>query len=115
MLIEQIFDTVAKHLLKQNKKSFIADNDGVCAYRGQDNTMCAVGCLIKDEDYDSVIENVTFPDLYLNMPHIFEHLQINNPKFHMLVVLQNLHDKFPTEYWPARLDIIYHEFVGSKF
>lgn len=46
---QEVFDFVAKHLLKQGVKSV----DGLdCVYRGVNSTMCAVGCLISDEEYD---------------------------------------------------------------
>ena len=45
---QEIFDTVAEHLFTQGKQ---AVSDKGCAYRGRDNTTCAVGCLIKDSEY----------------------------------------------------------------
>lgn len=43
------FDIVVNHLFAQGRPA-IADN-GKCAYRGKDNTMCAVGCRIPDSRY----------------------------------------------------------------
>ena len=51
---QQIFDKVRKHLLNQMEKSISVD--GQCAYRGAKGLMCAIGCLIADEDYDPMIE-----------------------------------------------------------
>ena len=52
--LQQVFDKVALHLLTQKKPSM---NGSECMYRGADGTMCAVGCLIKDEHYDDYIES----------------------------------------------------------
>jgi hypothetical protein len=54
---QEVFDKVVAHLRKQNKKSLISfpDDDGIttrCRYRGPDGLMCAVGCLITDEEYN---------------------------------------------------------------
>lgn len=67
-LAQTIFDTVAAHLLKQGRRSknIVYDVSGraalACAYRGIDQTSCAVGCLIDDKAYDSAFENRTAVD-----------------------------------------------------
>lgn len=43
MTKQQIFDTVAKHLLTQKRKSIAPTG---CAYFGPDNTRCAIGILM---------------------------------------------------------------------
>lgn len=64
---QEMFTKVYRHLLTQKKKSmkqlrnFGADGGadsytGSCAYRGDNGTMCAVGCLISDKKYDESIE-----------------------------------------------------------
>lgn len=53
MTLQDIFDKSAVHLLTQNQR---AKKHGTCAYRGDEGLKCAVGCLIPDEHYDSVIE-----------------------------------------------------------
>ena len=64
---QQIFDTVVKHLATQKvasvtNRNIIMDDEvitvSVCAYRGLNGTKCAVGCLIKDEDYSLFMETV---------------------------------------------------------
>lgn len=47
MEAQEVFDKVARHLLKQNKRSSHGAN--VCKYRGPLGTMCAVGCLLPDD------------------------------------------------------------------
>jgi hypothetical protein len=49
MTKQEIFDTVAFHLIKQGKKS--ANDRGICLYRSPGGLKCAVGCLIPDEVY----------------------------------------------------------------
>lgn len=50
----EISETIRDHLIKQNEQS-MSDHFG-CAYRGPNGSMCAVGCLIKDEHYTDKIE-----------------------------------------------------------
>jgi hypothetical protein len=51
---QEIFDTVARHLIKQGRP---AKNElGECAYRTDGGLSCAVGCLIPDALYDPRIE-----------------------------------------------------------
>lgn len=47
---QQVFDQVAAHLLKQNARS-TAEGGLMCQYRGDNNLMCAAGCLIADDEY----------------------------------------------------------------
>jgi hypothetical protein len=49
MAEQEIFDRVAVHLLTQKVHSI--NGIGECCYRGNNNTRCAVGCLIDDEEY----------------------------------------------------------------
>jgi hypothetical protein len=60
---QEIFDTVVKHLANQqvaSRKNALQDGNlmMVCAYRGDNGTKCAVGCLIKDEDYHTSMEAI---------------------------------------------------------
>jgi hypothetical protein len=50
---QEIFNKVKKHLLTQARPSLrqTLANAVECAYRGDDGTKCAVGCLITDEAY----------------------------------------------------------------
>lgn len=60
---QQIFDTVATHLLDQGKPAL--DAEGFCRYRTESGLMCAVGCLIPDEKYTPKIEGIPVG----NIPH----------------------------------------------
>lgn len=50
---QQIFDKVVNHLRKQRTQAM--EGDG-CVYRARNGNMCAVGCLIADEDYNPNFE-----------------------------------------------------------
>jgi len=52
---QDVFDTVAVHLLTQGFMSMGEDAQGnpkACVYRGRDGAMCAAGVLISDEPID---------------------------------------------------------------
>jgi len=51
----EIFNYVIDHLRKQGEPSFSDRN--MCAYRGVGGTMCAVGALIADDEYNPKWEN----------------------------------------------------------
>lgn len=48
----QISEKIRDHLIAQNAQA--RSKAGACRYRGENGTMCAVGCLIKDEFYSAV-------------------------------------------------------------
>jgi hypothetical protein len=52
MTPQEIFDKVCTHLMTQRTRSIQV----ICAYRGENNTMCAIGCLLSDEMYCSQME-----------------------------------------------------------
>jgi hypothetical protein len=54
MNAQEIFDTVARHLMTQGAQALRKKpglNDETCAYRGDDGKKCAVGALIPDNIY----------------------------------------------------------------
>jgi hypothetical protein len=59
---QEIFNKVYTHLVKQGGRSTnFKDELGreVCAYRGADGSMCAVGCLIPEKFYSKSLEGST--------------------------------------------------------
>lgn len=50
---QKIFDTIITHLWKQGERS-LQKKGGDCAYRGKHGSMCAVGILISDDEYDPI-------------------------------------------------------------
>lgn len=100
----EVFEIVEKHMLTQNKKSFINDDEDTCGYRSGSGLKCAIGCLIKDEFYDPKIETKSV-DHY----EVFEILQkslgfdIDPDLLKMLYHLQLIYDGSPVESWPTEL------------
>jgi hypothetical protein len=91
MTKQEIFDTVAIHLIKQGKKS--VGDDGKCKFRTPEGLKCAVGCLIPDEVYDPSMEDESVESL------IYAHdaLDFLNPNALFLLKLQSAHDREPLE------------------
>lgn len=54
MTNQEAFDTMVKHLHKQNWVRSVLYSG--CAYRGNQGRKCAVGCLIPDDEYKSSLE-----------------------------------------------------------
>ena len=67
MTNQEAFDKVTAHLLKQQVKSY-SQEEG-CMYRGPNGTMCAVGCLIPDEDYRPKFEGLSVRPTKLQTTH----------------------------------------------
>lgn len=82
---QEIFNKVATHLLRQGKASLTF---GICTYRGDDGTKCAIGIFIPDGQYSPYIEGkrVNAAELYSRLPSfILEDLDFAR-------MLQHLHD-----------------------
>ena len=86
---QAVFDFVVNHLLKQNAQAMI---DNRCLYRTSDGLKCAVGCLIKDNEYNLNMERRPIPRL----PDLNNH-------FTLLRDLQIMHDCQMPSKWPAYL------------
>jgi hypothetical protein len=59
---QQLFDKVATHLFTQGrpaKKSYNNSATPACAYRGNDGTKCAAGCVMPDEAYTPDVEGAS--------------------------------------------------------
>jgi|DEB0MinimDraft_10_1074344.scaffolds.fasta_scaffold49847_1 hypothetical protein len=87
---KEIFDYVVNHLRQQGTRALNMDL-GDCAYRGDDNTMCAVGCLLADDEYDPCFEGSSADELELELPHRLR------GHMNMLQSLQLFHDA--DDYW----------------
>lgn len=126
MTQQEIFDAVLAHLRKQGKASM--SDPASCRYRGPGGTSCAVGCLIPDELYDPLIENVSstqifkgyrpygresdWPKLRPIMDRLSKHLGAENEP--LLDALQRAHDSelvaqgLPA--WEYRMRVIARDF-----
>ncbi len=103
--LQNIFDTVAEHLLIQNEKSVFGD---VCAYRGEDGRRCAIGVLIPDEYYVESIEDSTVFNEAVD-GHLTNVLKANGIDINddytikLLRELQRVHDTNEIRDWPNEL------------
>lgn len=100
MTLQQIFDTVASHLLKQGARS-LGEENLKCAYRGKDGRMCAVGVLIKDEFYDPGLEKKSVRDDDVQQALVNSGVLegggiIDESRISLLRLLQMVHD----DCWP---------------
>jgi hypothetical protein len=97
--LQEVFDIVSKHLLKQNakSKSFYKPELGLnCAYRGVNETKCAAGCLISDEEYKPEFEGDSWHNL---VDKKFVEDKFNSE----ICVLQSIHDSYVVESWKQLL------------
>lgn len=105
--LQDIFTQARDHLLEQNCKSQKAHPHSgikhlVCAYRGNNGTMCAVGCFISSEEYriemdakgDTSFGNLlaqgTFPTMAKDAAELLAKLQI-------------VHDQHEPDTWTEKL------------
>lgn len=95
---KDIFDYVSSFLMKQGQRSYLSNYETSCAYRGIDNTKCAIGCIIADEFYDPIIEKQTAYDI--EVQHAIE-LSLPNYKINerFLSKLQEVHDSYEIDQW----------------
>ena len=97
MNAQEVFNKVAEHLLTQKTTSFDEDID-CCAYRAPDGKMCAVGCLISDEEYKPEFEREGVGMLINKgfLPNLKEHESL-------LIELQRIHDSIRELLWKDEL------------
>jgi hypothetical protein len=101
---QEVFNQVAKHLLDQNEKSM---SYSVCSYRGENNLMCAAGCLIPDDEYTEELEGNGWKDLTRTFLYPSEHSEL-------IQELQDVHDSYEVEEWKEKLFGVAEKF-GLEF
>lgn len=127
---QEIFDTVATHLLTQGHKAF----DLNCKYHAKNGDKCAIGVLIPDELYDPVIEgfgvassvsalfrerrNPGNPEQMMGcksstIMKILCDLDIKEEDWALLMQLQTTHDLLEPEEWSEALHCIAERFKLS--
>ena len=94
MTNQEAFDKMVAHLRKQGKPA--RDVNGVCRYRTKDGLMCAVGCLLTDDEYKRGMEGMCVDAL---LP-AYGVLQDLDPPF--LAKMQDTHDAWDPSHWEAR-------------
>ncbi len=107
---QEIFDTVAKHLLTQNRQSVTLIC--TCLYRGPEGLKCAIGCLIPDELYKPAIERHPVFSLICKPERLgytqqqqadLAKLGFTKDNELFLTRLQKIHDNYKPEEWHACL------------
>ena len=99
--LHETFDTVSAHLLSQNERC--QNEEEVCAYRGDNGLMCAVGVLIKDDAFD---EKCNLDLLGLSGVNLMlENSGINTgtKSMSLLHALQTVHDQTQPSKWKQSL------------
>ena len=121
----EVFNKVEAHLLTQGEASmsgYMGLSD-VCAYRGEGNRKCAIGCLIKDEFYHRGLEGIGMwgEKRQIQQRHrpLHEALtasgitNISDTQARMLNDLQYLHDTIKPEDWEQELQKLRLEYFGD--
>lgn len=92
---QDVFDTVAEHLLTQKQKAL--DPDGRCVYRTEKGLKCAAGCLIPDDKDAEFYEGSSWIRLARDkkVPVLYKDL---------IGRLQRVHDMCPVEDWISELN-----------
>lgn len=114
MTNQEIFDTVLAHCRKQRVASTTRTKwvsscatkwVSSCAYRGENDTRCAVGCLIPDEFYSSDIEGLRVScelsdkgtDNERTLVNVLYASGVQHSQFDLLGSLQDAHDFYMPE------------------
>lgn len=97
---QAIYNKVRDHLLKQGRAAkFSCAGYLVCAYRGDDGTACAVGCLIPAARYSPEMEGLSLQYLISGgrLPRVSERTLA------LLQSLQSVHDTTQPYTWATEL------------
>ena len=105
---QQIFDTVHKHLLTQNKKAVDINETANCQYRTPEGLTCAVGCLISEDKYNKRWENKSVGTLPIGA-FVAMNVQKTSEMSDFLFRLQCVHDNSPVSTWHSKLRAIAKE------
>ena len=97
--IQEIFDKVSKHLLKQNKKAVNDEGSYRLHYK---KLRCSVGCLIPDRDYIPQMENLIFA----HRISYFEEAGYLDHELSFINELQVIHDCYEPNQWSKKLKIL---------
>src|SRR4051812_34996113 len=98
MTNQEAFDKVVRHLLTQNKGS---RNTETCLYRGPDGLMCAVGCLIPDDQYTPALDG---DGIGAEVSEIIDSVPaLAGLDLDLLTDLQVVHDSSSVEDWRHEL------------
>jgi len=108
LTLQETFDKVATHLLRQNARS---ESATTCLYRGPNGLKCAVGCLIDDAVYSPEIEGFAVKDVACIKSALRKSgVPTGRKAMDLLVNLQVLHDRFQPVLWREELAKIATDF-----
>lgn len=94
---QEAFDIMVRHLRQQGCRAL---RNGVCCYRGDHGTKCAVGALITDEQYDIM----TRPNgLEWSLGPTAELIGMSRDDRDFLRAVQAVHDGVPIKDWDEHL------------
>ncbi len=93
----EVFEFVKNHLLTQGKRSLLS-NKNQCAYRSdKDDTKCAAGCLIADDEYQKGWETTSWCILV-------DQGLVPNVHSKLIDKLQVIHDVHEPSSWSEKLN-----------
>lgn len=109
---QETYDFVKAHLYFQGQRSLRLDRY-YCAYRGQDQTSCAVGCLMTDSEAVAadrvvsnsiryLIRNNLAPSRFHHHGGLLDRLQMVHDSLHA-PAFGSVHEPAPTTGWAFRL------------
>jgi hypothetical protein len=101
MGMNEVFNKVSAHLLKQNAKSVAFDN--ACMYKSWLGLSCAVGCLIDDEHYNSEFEEEGCDNPLVVDALAKSGVDVTGNTIGLLHSLQTCHDDYEVHEWEAEL------------
>lgn len=96
---QEVFTQVVTHLLTQNEKCEIIDENTdrmYCNYRNDKGLKCAAGCLISDDEYTEEFEGG-------NWHVLVDNKDITNAHEDFILELQEVHDSYDVENWKVKL------------
>lgn len=97
MTRQEAFNIMVPHLLTQRCR---ATRNGICRYRGDDGTKCAVGVLITDEQY---AKTMPAGSLEWGLKPVTKLIGMAPEDAGFLRTVQRVHDGVPIEDWEERL------------
>lgn len=103
MTNQEAFTTMVLHLRKQGKRSTMK-NRSTCRYYGPDGLMCAVGCLIPEDEYRCSFEGNAVGVIQDKVPSIYS---LNTG---LLSDMQETHDYVDIEDWEESFSDIAKEY-----
>jgi hypothetical protein len=110
---QDIADIVIPHMVKQNCKSTPTPHSSSwtsCMYRGHNNTMCAVGCLIKEQFYNKKLEGSNV--MSFEVIKALKSSGVCTSQFNMdlLKDFQRIHDSIHPDFWKQQFELVIQKY-----